>query len=253
MEVKELILQRLIKENICAAPLDEASIDIIYEYMQFIRSGSDLCRRLSDIELNFEQISSEAQKAITDISKTKELISAKLRSLSDGWRSAGLFNDYAFQITEGELDRIASDYTAMIEYIRAYQGLASVCAETIAETAAQIRACAASYTEVYKETTLAVYAARLNKNVQDILDCRSTLLQAHASAKESEILSARLIAAVDRSSRMIDALNKLLMTPLESLVTGARSRNASQVERPTKLFGAVLDTITTLESINIVF
>ena len=61
------IATRLFNERICLQPLDERSLNLIYRYMGTINPGSDLMRRLSDIELNCNEITEEAADEIDSV------------------------------------------------------------------------------------------------------------------------------------------------------------------------------------------
>ncbi len=244
-ETLRTISKRLIGESICPIPLDDYSLNVINEYMRYIRSGSDLCRRLSDIELNYVQISSEAQAAAECVSDAKAMLAKRLRDLTDNWRSKGVLRDFLFSYNEEEIIYVKGSYSNALEYIRSSQNILTDHLMTISETAAQIRACAASFTEVYKESKLAVYAAMLNKNVQDVLDCRATSLQAHASASECERHSSRLLGIARNCTRIISLINKLTISTSEALGLEYDQR----IIHPNSAYNAISDAITALESI----
>lgn len=250
LETQRIISQRLIKENVCSAPLDDYSINIIDEYMRYIRSESDLCRRLSDIELNYVQISSESQNASEKALAAKEELAKRLRALGDSWSEKGILRDFVFSYNEDDLGFIKHSYANALEYIRSYQSTITGSLMTVSETAAQIRACAASFTEVYKESKLAVYAAMLNKNVQDVLDCRAVSLQAHASANECERHSSRLLGIARCCTRIITSISKLLVSTSDSLGMDYSGNQNRRIIHPNSAFNVISEAVTTLEGIN---
>ena len=244
-ETIQIISHRLISENICHIPLDEASLGIIDDYMRYIRSDSDLCRRLADIELNYVQISSEAQSAYQSSSETKEMLQKHLRVLTDSWNSKGVLRDFVFSYNEEEIGFIKYSYASALECMRNSQSIITEHLMTISETAAQIRACSASFTEVYKESKLAVYAAMLNRNVQDVLDCRAISLQAHASASECERYSSRLLGFARNCTRIISIINKLIINTSEALGFDYDKR----IIHPNSAYNAVCEAMNALNNI----
>lgn len=244
-ETIRIISHRLVSENICLIPLDETSLVIIDEYMRHIRSDSDLCRRLSDIELNYVQISSEAQTATESSHEIKEMLVEQLRLLTDRWSSKGVLRDFVFSYNEEEIGFIKHSYSNILEFMRNSQSIITEHLMTISETAAQIRACSASFTEVYNESKLAVYAAMLKRNVQDVLDCRAVSLQAHASASECERHSSRLLGSARNCTRIISIINKLIINTSESLGLDYDKR----IIHPNSAYNAVCEAISALNNI----
>ena len=244
-ETIRIISHRLVNENICRIPLDDSSLGIIDEYMRYIRSESDLCRRLSDIELNYVQISSESQTATESSSEVNEMLKKHLRELTDSWSSKGVLRDFVFSYNEEEIEYIKYSYSNLLEFMRDAQNIITEHLMTISETAAQIRACSASFTEVYKESKLAVYAAMLNRNVQDVLDCRAVSLQAHASANECERYSSRLLGAARNCTRIISVINKLIINTSETLGFEYDKR----IIHPNSAYNAICEAITALDNI----
>ncbi len=211
------IAQRLFRENICATPLDERSLETVEQYILYYKSGNDLCRRLSDIELNYIQISSEAQSACNSVSQARDNIIAILRELTDKWRDSAHLQNYIFTLSNEDSIQIRYLYTEALETIRKHITNITENLMVISETAAQIRACAASFTEVYKESRLAIYAATLNRDIDGVLDCRSTSLQAHASARECEKTSANLLGAARICTRIIACVNNMIIEAAHAL------------------------------------
>lgn len=216
-DAHKVISYRLAKENLCSTPLDAYSLDTIEQYMLYRKSESDLCRRLSDIELNYVQICSEAEFASESASKNKDCIVSILRNLTDEWRSLGLLRDFRFSLNEEDAMAIRHGYVTSLEAVKSYISKITEDLLIISETAAQVRACSASFTEVYKESKLAIYALTLNRDVESVLDCRSTMLQAHASASECQRTSSILLGNARICTKAVALLNNMMLEVARSM------------------------------------
>ena len=205
------VASRLFKEQICIRPLDERSLEIVLSYMNYYSSHNDLCRRMSDIELNYVQISSDAENACENVIESNQAIISVFKNLIDQCRLSGYFSNYFFLASDSDIDNIRSSYTTALEFVRNHLKLLSNSLLTISETAAQIRACSASFGEIYKEVQLAIYAAMLNRDVEMILDCRATSLQSHASIKECEKLSSNLMGNARNCTKIINCVNNTIL------------------------------------------
>ena len=245
------IAVRLFKENICVTPLDERSLETVSEYMNFNSSNSDLCRRLSDVELNYVQISSDAESANDTIIESNNIIIVACKSLVDQWHQGGVLLDYFYYSSETDIRDIRASYINTLEFIRNQLRILSDSFLIISETAAQIRACAASFTEIYKETKLAIYAAMLNRDVEAVLDCRSTSLQAHASTKECEKLSSKLMGNARECSRIINCINNMILEVNQHLNIEKYEHETQSKVSPAMAKQTVCSTIGVLENIKI--
>lgn len=243
----KLIAARLFKENICSTPLDHSSLETVYLYMEHYISSSDLCRRLSDVELNYVQISAEANNSCVAVTDIKLSVADSCRRLTNLWQHNGYLKDYFFASSENDIDQIRETYVITLEYLRKQLNLLSNALLTISETSAQTRACAASFTEIYKESKLAIYAAMLNRDVADVLECRSTSLQSHASAKECERFSSKLMGNARACTRIINCINNMIIEANQALRIDSPELKAM----PVKANAVICSAIATLENIHI--
>ena len=135
-ESLKTIAARLYKENICVTPLDERSLETVSGYMNYYLSNNDLCRRLSDVELNYVQISSEAESASNSVAEDKESVVTMLRKLTDLWRSKGYFLEYFFSSSETDGNNLRQTYLSSLEFLRVRLNSLSRELLIISETAA---------------------------------------------------------------------------------------------------------------------
>ena len=77
----------------------------------------------------------------------------------------------------------------------------------LAESAALIKACSASFLEVNNEIRLAYYAAALNKDAEALLSCKAISLQARDSASESKRNAARFLSAAKSCENALSIIN----------------------------------------------
>lgn len=247
----KLISERLLNENICAVPLDERALLLIEQYMNARETGSDLMRRLSNIEINYIQIFSEAEQSCENATIAKQEITRIFKKLIDDWKSSGALRDFAFSFSEDEINVIRSSFTTAVESIRACSKIISDSLIILGETSAQIRACSASFMEVYQESKLAIYAAMLNREVDNILDCRAISLQAHASGNESSRTSANFLGAARQCTKLIALINSTVSELIYTLKIGEEYTGRINITSPAKAANLVAEAIRTLESMSI--
>lgn len=245
------ISERLLNESICSVPLDEKSLLLIERYMNARETGSDLMRRLSNIEINYIQIFSEAEQACENASTAKQEITRLFKNLIDGWRSSGALRDFAFSFSEDEVDIMRSSFATVVESTRACSKVVSDSLIVLGETSAQIRACSASFMEVYQESKLAIYAAMLNREVDNILDCRAISLQAHASGNESGRASANFLGAARQCTKLIALINSTVSELIYTLKIGEEYTGRISIASAAKAANLVTEAIRTLETMSI--
>lgn len=245
------IANRLIRENICAIPLDEKSLNIIFEYMNYYSSNSDLCRRLADVENNYVQIFYDADNACSSAIESQKVLINICRNLTDEWYRKGYLQSYSFRSTENDDRDINLAYINAISTINNQLKVLSDSLLVLSETAAQIRACSSSFIEIYKESKLAIYAYTLTRNVESVLESRSTSLQAHASAKECERLSSKLMGNARACTKIINCINNMIFEVNQLLNIDIYDDSIGRKISPIKSSYSIMSTITTLENINI--
>lgn len=250
-ELHKQISERLFKENICAVPLDEKSLSQIEEFMMARQTGSDLMRRLSTIELNFAQISADTVDACRIASLAKDSIARELRRVTDEWRNSGYLRDFAFSLSSDDCDRVRTSFLTTMESVRVHISAISESLMILSQTAAQIRACAVCFTEVYHDSKLAIYAATLNKSVEDILECRAISLEAHASASECERASGIYLGRARTCTKIINELNTMISEVMDILKISTDTNARANFISPVRASNAICDVITHLESINL--
>lgn len=245
----QIISDRLYRENIASAPLDSRSLELIEYYMTLTETGSDLTRRLSNIEINFAQINAEAEEAQASVLSAKNAVSYYLRKLTDTWEERGILREFAFSYSDEDCEFIRSSFTAYFEAIRTQMRIISDGLITLGETAAQIRACSASSMEIYQETRLAIYAAMLNHDIDNVLDCRGTSLLAHASAVECERISSQYLGSTRKCTRIISIINNTISEVSSTLkLDDARSFKINIIS-PMRAANQIFDAITALDAI----
>ncbi len=249
--LRKQISDRLFNEGICTLPQDDRSLDLIIEYMMARQTGSDLMRRLSTVELNYAQISGETQDMCHRADLAKNSIASILRQLTDEWRMRGILRDFVFSFSDNECEYIRSGFISVLESIRFQLRMISDALILLGETAAQIRACSACFTEIYRETKLAVYAAMLNKSLENILDCRAIALLAHASASECDRASGIYLGNARTCARIITEINQMMNEVMFSLRINADTETKVNIISPVKAANSISDMILRLEKINL--
>ncbi len=247
----KLISDRLLKENICAVPLDERSIALIDEYMMARQTGSELMRRLSTVELNFAQIASDASEASLRASNAKDSIAFELRKTVDDWRNKGILREFMFSFGESESEYIRNTFSIVTEAVRFQLNTISESLIILGETSAQIRACSTCFTEIYRESKLAIYAAALNRSKEDLLDCRAISLVAHASASESERASGIYLGRARICTKIIAQLNSMIIEVMYSLKMSSEQSERTSIISPVKAANSISDIILNLENIKL--
>ncbi len=250
-DIHKKISERLFNENICSLPLDEKALSIIEGYMNYSLTASDLMRKLSTIELNYAQIAGDTRDACHNAMSAKDNIAVTLRRLTDDWRTKGLLRDFVFSFSDDECDYIRESFVTVIEYIRYQIGLISKSLLVLGETAAQIRASSACFSEIYRESRLAVYAAMLNRNKDEILDFRAMSLEAHASASECERASGTYLGRARACTRIITDLNSMITEVTDSLRISSDTLVRVNIISPVKAANAISDMISRLEKIKL--
>ena len=81
----QTVAERLFRENICPVPLNETELQKVAEFMRLRNANSELMRRLSTVELNYEQIREDAEEAINEAYSAKAAILNSFKSLIDVW------------------------------------------------------------------------------------------------------------------------------------------------------------------------
>ncbi|MGM9641856.1 MAG: hypothetical protein ACI3XI_01470 [Eubacteriales bacterium] len=250
-ELHKQISDRLFTENICTVPLDEKSLSQIEEFMMARQPGSDLMRRLSTIELNYAQISADTVDACQKASLAKESVALQLRRLTDEWKNRGFLRDFAFSLGIEDCDHVRNTFITATESTRFQINAISESLIILSQTAAQIRACAVCFTEVYHDSKLAIYAAMLNKSVEDILDCRAISLEAHACASECERASGLYLGRARTCTKIINELNSMISEVMNILKITADQTVRVNFISPIRASNTICDVITHLESINL--
>lgn len=248
---RQEIANRLYKENICHTPLDNRSLEIIEQYQNYYIPFSDLCRRLSDIELNYVQIASEADDALIELDNIRKDVIEIGNNLTKHWRENGYLHGFIISSDETVNADVCSSYLLKLEKLRYNLNQFSSILLILSETSAQIRACSASFGEVHKESKLAIYAAMLNRDVESVLDCRATSLQALASAKECERLSGKLMGNARLCTRIINCINCMIIDVNRSLSIDTFEYSVATKVSPIKASNSICDAITILENLNI--
>lgn len=250
-ETSKIISERLVRENICLSPLSENAIQTISEFMRLRNANSELMRRLSNVELNYVQIHSEASDACTDAAQAKDAIVRSFKSLINLWNSKGYISGFTFSFNEKNADIMRADFSFTIESIQIDLNVFSKALMTLGETSAQMRACSASFMEIYHESKLAVYAAMLNRDREEILDCRAISLQSHASANESSRASAHYLGIAKNCTRIFSLINTLITEISSSLYSDVSDTYRARLFSPTVISNKIAEAIRNLEYINI--
>ena len=216
-------------------------------YMRLRNANSELMRRLSTVELNYVQIREEAEEAQKDASAAKDVILNSLKSLIDVWGKKGYIREFVFAFKEEDVEDMKSDMSIVWESVNIHLNILSGSLMALGETSAQMRACSASFLEIYHESKLAIYAEMLNKDKEDILDCRAISLQAHASSDESNRTSVLYLGIAKNYTRVISLINSLISETSYSMYSSYRAKLLS----PAVLSSKISDVIRNLEYIRI--
>ena len=246
-EALKTISERLIRENICSIPLNEKSLQIIYDFIRLRNANSELMRRLSNVELNYVQIHAEAETAHKEAAAAKDAIVQSLKELIDIWNQKGYLRDFFFSFKEEHTEDMRTDLSLTIESINIKLNVISRSLMTLGETSAQMRACSASFMEIYHESKLAVYAAMLNRSKEDVLDCRAISLQSHASSNESNRASAYFLGIAKQCTRIIATINSLIAETSSTLYTSASVTYTGRLFSPNLVTSKLSEAIRNLE------
>ncbi len=204
------IAKRLFDERICLQPLDERSLNLIYRYMGTDDTGSDLMRRVSDIELNCDEITEVATNAVNSVKDFLISCENLFKTLIDNWNEKGLINNYSLSVSKKDLSDIYHSYSIVAESLTSKIQMLASTSSILAETAIQIKACSASFLEVFNETRLAYYAAALNKDKDNLLSCRAISLQAHDSASECKRNASKFLSVAKSCDIALSVINSVL-------------------------------------------
>ena len=245
------ISERLMRENICSIPLSEKSLQIVYDFMRLRNANSELMRRLSTVELNYVQIHAEADDARKEALGAKQAVINSLKGLLDIWHRKGYLREFSFSFSEEDTSDMRADLSLTIESININLNVISRSLMTLGETSAQMRACSASFMEIYHESKLAIYAAMLNRSKEEILDCRAISLQSHASSNESNRASAHYLGIAKQCTRIISTINALIAEISSSLYTSSSASYTARLFFPNMVTNKLSDAIRNLEYINI--
>ncbi len=250
-ESLKIISERLVRENICSMPLNEKALQTVFDFMRLRNANSELMRRLSNIELNYVQIQAEAEEARLEAVKAKEAIIRSLKALIDLWAQNGYLREFVFTFNDEDVEAMCADLSLTIESINISLNTISKSLMTLGETSAQMRACSASFMEIYHESKLAIYAAMLNRDKEEILDCRAISLQSHASANESNRGSSHYLGTAKNCTRAIALINAMIAESSGTLYSDAAKVYRSRLFSPTVISKKIAETIRNLEYINI--
>lgn len=218
------ISQRLYNEKICLQPLDERSLSIILRYMGSSEPCSELMRRLSDIEINSEQILIHSERSTTEIKNSVDTCAIIFKDLIDRWNSNKLTESYSFSISKADIDEMYLEYCKSTEAISAEIGIINQSIERLGENAALIKGCGASFLEVDRETRFAYYAAALNGDAEGMVSCKAVSMQARDSANESNKRAADYLSALRAGDRAVSVIKNTLSDStslFDSLLTQA--------------------------------
>lgn len=250
-ETLQALSERLFRENICTVPLNEKALQTVAEFMHLRNANSELMRRLSNVELNYVQIRSEAEESCREASLAKDAITASFRSLVDNWGRKGYLTEFMFSFKQEAADDMRSDLSFTIEAINANINLISRALMTLGETSAQMRACSASFMEIYNESKLAIYASMLNRDKEDVLDCRAISLQSHASSNESNRTSAHYLGIAKNCTRIIAIINLFISESANALYSEGVPSYRANLLSPAIISNKISEVIRNLEYISI--
>ena len=204
------IAQRLFDEKICLHPLSDRDIAEVYRYYGMLEPCGELMRRLSDIEINLEEISNDAEHAAGTVKESILRCADSFKSLIDDWNESNSKIGYSFSVGKSDISRMYQLFSQMTETLTAELGILGEACELLSETALQTKACSASFLEIYTETRLAFYAASLNRDKENILSCRAVSMQAHDSSKESNAKALRYISISQSGNSALSVINSVI-------------------------------------------
>ena len=206
----KIIAQRLFDEKICLHPLCDSDLNKIYRFMGMSESGGELMRRLSDIEINYDEISTDADKAVACIKESIGHCTYLFKSYIDSLSENGLIGNFTFSLSKADISKIYQNYSMTAEALNREIEKLSAEAEDLSEIALQARACSVSFLEICNETRFAFYAASLNKDKECILTCRAISMQAHDSSKESSAKATRYQSVSNCATFALSVINSIL-------------------------------------------
>lgn len=219
------IAKRLFEEGICRQPLDDRSLDIIYRYMGNDDTGADLMRRLSDIEVSREEMTDEADDAVSSVKEFLTGCESILKLLIDDWSKRGLINNYSLSVSKAYLSAIYHSYSMVSNELASKLSILGSTSALLAETAVLLKACSASYLEIHNETRLSYYAASLNRNKDGVLSCKAIAMQARDSASECDRDAARYLSVAKSSDKALSVINTTLSESYAFFENAAGSKN----------------------------
>ena len=251
LETLQALSDRLFRENICTVPLNEKALQTIAEFMRLRNANSELMRRLSNVELNYVQIRAEAEESCSNASSAKEAIIRSFKSLIDIWGHKGYLREFIFSFNEKTTEDMRSDLSLTIEAINANMNIISNALMTLGETSAQMRACSASFMEIYNDSKFAIYAAMLNRDKEEVLDCRAISLQSHASSSESNRASAHYLGIAKNCTRIIAIVNMFISESVNAMYSEGGSSYRTNLLSPSIISNKISEVIRNLEYIKI--
>ncbi len=250
-ETLQALSERLFRENICTVPLNEKALQTVAEFMRLRNANSELMRRLSNVELNYVQIRSEAEESCREAYWAKEKITSSFKSLVDIWGRKGYLREFMFSFKQETTDDMRSDLSFAIEAISTNLNVISKSLMTLGETSAQMRACSASFMEIYNESKLAIYASMLNRDKEDVLDCRAISLQSHASSNESNRTSAHYLGIAKNCTKIIAIINLFISESANALYSEGVPSYRANLLSPAIISNKISEVIRNLEYISI--
>ena len=205
----KIISNRLFEEKICLQPLSDGDLNKIYRFMGMSEPCGELMRRLSDIEINYDEISTDSEEAVACIKDTIEECDSLLKSYIDSLNEKSLVGNFTFSINKADVSKMYQNYSNIAEALTTEIGKLSEAAETLSETTLQTKACSVSFLEIYNETRFAFYAASLNKDKDNMLSCRAISMQAHDSSKESNSKAIRYQSVSNCAAFALSVINNV--------------------------------------------
>lgn len=250
-EALQALSDRLFRENICTVPLNEKDLLTVAEFMWLRNANSELMRRLSNVELNYVQIRSEAEDSCHEASLAKNAITVSFKSLIDTWGNKGYLREFLFTFKEEAAENIRSELSLALESINANLNVISRALMLLGETSAQMRACSASFMEIFNESKFAIYAAMLNRDKEEVLDCRAISLQSHASSNESNRTSAHYLGVAKNCTRIIALVNSFISESSYSLYSEGSATYRNNLLSPAIISNKITEVLRNLEYISI--
>lgn len=241
------IAKRLFEEKICSRPLDNNSLKMIHRYMGMSETGCDLMRRLSDIEINYEELCNVSEQYTVRIKQALICCEDLFKILIDDWNRNGLINNHLFSLPESDISIMYKIYSAMADRLSNQTELLATYSDQLAESAIQTKACSASFLEIYSETSLAYYAAALNRDSDNMLSCRSISLQARDSYNESNNIATRYLSVSKAAATAILAINSELSETV-SILTSAHTIKQINVSAAVNKIIQTIEKLKNIES-----